>query len=107
MATDTQDTHNYLAASDLVIAKAGWGTISEAITASEKLVLIERESVLEDTHNIQQLKEDHLAISIKESELAALDIPRLETRADRDISLERLNQYSNQQDKVVELLGLK
>ncbi|MGE7367183.1 glycosyltransferase [Desemzia incerta] len=107
LATDTQDTHNYLAASDLVIAKAGWGTISEAITSSRKLVLIERESVLEDTHNIQQLKEGHLAISIKESELAALDIPRLETRADRDISLERLNQYSNQQDKVVELLGLK
>lgn len=107
LATDTQDTHNYLAASDLVITKAGWGTISEAITSSRKLVLIERENVLEDTHNIQQLKEDHLAISIKESELASLNISQLEARADLNISLERLNQYSNQQDKVVKLLGLK
>src|SRR5690606_35591930 len=100
LATDTQDTHNYLAASDLVITKAGWGTISEAITSSRKLVLIERESVLEDTHNIEQLKENHLAISIKESELADLDIPQLEARADRDISMERLNEYTNQQDKI-------
>lgn len=107
LPTDTQDTHNYLAASDLVIAKAGWGTISEAITASKKMVLIERESVLEDTHNIEQLKENHLAISIKESELADLDIPQLEARADRDISMERLNEYTNQQDKIIELLGLK
>lgn len=107
LPTDTQDTHNYLAASDLVITKAGWGTISEAITSSRKLVLIERESVLEDTHNIQQLKENHLAISIKESELADLDIPQLEARADRDISMERLNEYTNQQDKIIELLGLK
>src|SRR5699024_3962668 len=71
LPTDTNDTHNYLAASDLVIAKAGWGTISEAITANKKLVLIERKSVLEDTHNIEQLKERHLSISIKESELAS------------------------------------
>lgn len=107
LLTDTRDTHNYLAASDLVIAKAGWGTISEAITANKKLVLIERESVLEDTHNIQQLKEKHLAISIKESELASLDIAQLEARADRNISLERLNEYTNQQDKIIEFLGLK
>lgn len=90
-----------------MIAKAGWGTISEAITANKKLVLIERESVLEDTHNIEQLKKEHLAISIKESELASLDISQLEARADRDISLERLNEYTNQQDKIVEVLGLK
>lgn len=107
LPTDTRDTHNYLATSDLVITKAGWGTIAEAITASKKVVLIERESVLEDTHNIQQLKENHLAISIKESDLASLDIAQLEARADRDISLERLNEYSNQQDRIVELLGLK
>lgn len=107
LPTDTLDTHNYLAASDLVIAKAGWGTISEAITANKKLVLIEREGVLEDTHNIQQLKENQLALSIKESELAALDISQLEAQADRDISLERLNEYTNQQDKIVELLKLK
>ena len=106
LPTDTLDTHNYLAASDLVIAKAGWGTISEAITANKKLVLIERESVLEDSHNIQRLTDNHVAISIKESDLVSLDILELEAQADRNISLERLNRYTNQQDKVLEMLGL-
>lgn len=106
LPTDTLDTHNYLAASDLVITKAGWGTISEAITANKKLVLIEREGVLEDSHNIQRLTDNHVAISIKESDLASLDILELEAKANRSISLERLNSYVNQQDKVLKVLGL-
>lgn len=106
LPVDTLDTHNYLAASDIVIAKAGWGTISEAITANKKLVLIERESVLEDSHNIQCLTNNHVALSIKESDLGSLDIMELEAIADRKISFERLNRYTNQQDKVVDMLGL-
>ncbi|MBM6615947.1 hypothetical protein JTF06_13730 [Desemzia sp. RIT804] len=107
LPTNTLDTHNYVAASDLVIAKAGWGTISEAITANKKMVLIERESVLEDSHNIQRLTENHVAISIKESELTSLDITALEAKADREISFERLNQYTNQKDEILEILGLQ
>lgn len=43
LPVNTLDTHNYIAASRLVIAKAGWGTISEAVAAGTKLVLIERD----------------------------------------------------------------
>ncbi|WP_147413853.1 hypothetical protein [Trichococcus shcherbakoviae] len=49
LPVETFDTHNYLAAIDIVIAKAGWGTISEALLSKRNLVLIEREGVLEDT----------------------------------------------------------
>ena len=56
LPVETFDTHNYLAASDIIIAKAGWGTISESLLSRRNLVLIEREGVLEDTENIEELK---------------------------------------------------
>ncbi len=54
LPVETFDTHNYLAASDIVITKAGWGTISEALLSKRNLVLIDREGVLEDTENIEE-----------------------------------------------------
>lgn len=77
LPVDTLDTHNYVAASQLVIAKAGWGTISEAMAAQTKLILIERPSVYEDTYNISMLKKRGLADSITEEELQVLDISKL------------------------------
>ncbi|WP_200831728.1 glycosyltransferase, partial [Trichococcus shcherbakoviae] len=74
LPVETFDTHNYLAASDIVIAKAGWGTISEALLSKRNLVLIEREGVLEDTKNIEELKRRGVAVSIKESDLALIDM---------------------------------
>ena len=68
LPVETFDTHNYLAASDIVIAKAGWGTISEALLSKRNLVLIEREGVLEDTENIEELKRRGVTVSIKESD---------------------------------------
>ena len=54
---DILDTQNYIAASDIVITKAGWGTIAEAIIGHTNLVLIERPSAKEDTFNIEKIKE--------------------------------------------------
>ena len=80
LPVETFDTHNYLAASDIIIAKAGWGTISEALLSKRNLVLIEREGVLEDTENIEELKRRGVAVSIKESELARMDMQVIERR---------------------------
>lgn len=106
LPTNVLDTQNYIAASQMLIAKAGWGTIAEGITSNKKMVFIEREGVLEDTHNITRLTERHMGMSIKEEELKSLDIFRLENTADQMISYDQLNQYTNQKGQVLELLEL-
>lgn len=77
---NTLDTQNYVAASRLVIAKAGWGTIAEAVLGKTPMVLIERLGVLEDTYNIKALKESKLACSIKEVAMKHIDMPLMMKR---------------------------
>ena len=92
---ETFDTHNYLAASDIIIAKAGWGTISEALLSKRNLVLIEREGVLEDTENIEELKRRGVAVSIKESDLVRIDMQAIRELVDENILRENLDAYQN------------
>ena len=92
----TLDTHNYIAASDIVITKAGWGTIAESILSRKPMVLIEREDVIEDTHNINQLKKNKLAISITENDMKVIDYKELEQRIELDIELKNCTKYKNE-----------
>ena len=89
---ETFDTHNYLAASDIIIAKAGWGTISEALLSKRNLVLIEREGVLE---NIEELKRRGVAVSIKETDLVRIDMQATRELVDENIVIENLDAYQN------------
>ena len=98
------DTQNYIAASDIVITKAGWGTIAEAIIGHTNLVLIERPSAKEDTFNIEKIKENNLGISIKEKELANIDIQEIQNRLDNNIDYNKLNRYKNNVEKVVDII---
>lgn len=100
---DTLDTHNYIAASKLVIAKAGWGTISEALIAGRMLVLIERPDVYEDTFVINSLKSQKLAISIKESELSSLDIDYLLKKTNKEINKVKLKDIKNDVDSILRI----
>ena len=95
LPVETFDTHNYLAASDIVIAKAGWGTISEALLSKRNLVLIEREGVLEDTENIEELKRRGVAVSIKETDLARIDMHEIKQLIAENIVRENLDMYEN------------
>jgi hypothetical protein len=95
LPVETFDTHNYLAASDIVIAKAGWGTISEALLSKRNLVLIERESVLEDAENIEELKRRGAAVSIKESDLARIDMHAISDLIADNIIRENLDVYQD------------
>ena len=70
---DILDTQNYIGASEFVIAKAGWGTVAECICNRIKMILMEREGVLEDTHTINELKKISNTKSIKLQELKELD----------------------------------
>lgn len=101
---DILDTQNYIAASDIVITKAGWGTIAEAILGHTSLVLIERPSAKEDTFNIEKIKENNLGISIKEVELANIDIQEIKNRLNNNIDYNKLNKYKNNVKKVVDII---
>nr|WP_321302551.1 hypothetical protein [uncultured Trichococcus sp.] len=98
---ETFDTHNYLAASDIVIAKAGWGTISEALLSKRNLVLIDREGILEDTENINELKRRGVAVSIKESELARIDMRAITNLIADNIIRENLDVYENALEDII------
>src|SRR5699024_5784519 len=82
---DILDTQNYIAASDIVITKAGWTTISEAIIGHTSLVLIEIPSYNEDTFNIENIKKNNLGISIKEDDLINIDIKDLKDKLNKNI----------------------
>lgn len=77
---ETEDTHNYIGASEFIISKAGWGTIAEAILSKVPMVLLERDGVLEDSYTINELKKQNKAISIKVEELKVLDIENLKEK---------------------------
>lgn len=101
---DTLDTQNYIAASDMVITKAGWGTIAEGIIGHTNLVLIERPSAREDSFNIEELKKNKLAISIKEEDLFDLNIEKLRDKLKQEIDYDKLNSYKNDAAKVAEII---
>lgn len=56
------NTQDYLLASDFVITKAGWGTVSEALLGRKKIALLSRDNVAEDRNTINQLTGMGLAI---------------------------------------------
>ena len=51
------ETQNYIAASDFTITKPGWSTVSESIKGHSHLLLIKRDSFIEDQNTIDALKE--------------------------------------------------
>lgn len=66
---DYLESQNYIAASDLVISKAGWGMASEAVTTNVPLLLINRKTMNEDQNTIHYLKERSLCETIEWEEL--------------------------------------
>lgn len=54
---DDTESQNYIAASDIVISKPGWGTVSEAIQANKPLLIINRSYMREDKNTINYLLE--------------------------------------------------
>lgn len=61
---ETDNTHDYIMASDYIITKAGWGTVSEALIGNKKIALLSREGVSEDRNTINILLERNLAIKV-------------------------------------------
>lgn len=89
------DTQNHVAASELVVIKAGWATLSEALISKTPIVVID--GVEEDEPIINILKEQNLCVTIKEEELNNLDILDLQIK----IQGLKTSKYKNNVEKVV------
>lgn len=100
---ETLNTQDYLMASDYVITKAGWGTVSEALLAKKKCAVLSRDNVAEDRNTIIKLKDMELAVEVSyedgfnlKSILEELDMLHL------DFNRYRLsNDYKSIGDKII------
>ncbi|MEM5011276.1 glycosyltransferase [Niallia taxi] len=54
------ESQHFIAASDLVISKAGWGTVSEAVINQIPLLLLNRKELTEDQNTIKYIKDNNL-----------------------------------------------
>ena len=96
----TNNTQDYVAAADYCIAKAGWSTVSEFVTAGVRTALLERDDTPEDTMTINQLKERKLAISIKVDELK--DIGKVIEKMDSFEWSDKI--YENEYSKIADII---
>lgn len=71
---DYLETQHFVAASDLVITKPGWSTVSEAIQGESSLLLLQRESFLEDATTIRLLKKQNVCQTLSFSQLKGLNL---------------------------------
>ncbi len=101
---DETETQHYVAAADLVLTKAGWGTISEAVCAGVPLLITNRSSMKEDRHTIDYLVHHQLCDLIEWKELESLVVtPSLiETCRQQNI-----NHYSNEAIHIAEEINKK
>ena len=52
---NSTESQNYIAAADIVITKAGWGTVSEAVLNNKPLLILDRRNMNEDRNTIDYL----------------------------------------------------
>lgn len=87
------ETQHYVAAADLVLTKAGWGTISEAVCAGVPLLITNRNNMKEDRHTIDYLVRHQLCELIEWKELESLVVtPSLIETCIR----QKINYYKNE-----------
>lgn len=95
-----ENTQDYLKASDICIAKAGWSTVAEALLAGVKLVLVNRSDTPEDTMTIDILKTRGDAVSVTVD-----DLKNFENIISNVLNKKwNIKQYDNNYTKIADLI---
>ncbi|KEZ48822.1 glycosyltransferase [Metabacillus indicus] len=97
------EVQNYVAAADLVISKAGWGTISEVVGNGTSLAIINRPGMDEDQNTITYLQDHRLCSLITWEDLADL---RIEDYIDKR-NKNKQNEVHLLSEAVVDILGIE
>lgn len=100
---ETINTQDYVAASSVLVTKAGWGTLGEGLIGHTPMILLERD-VREDTEMTRILKERRLATSIDEKSLMDFDYSLWKKKVYREIDQSKLDQVEDSVEKVVDIL---
>ena len=82
------EAHNYIAACDYAITKAGWSTVAEAVLARVPMLLLKRPEIPEDTRIISEIESLNLGLGIARDDFFNLEITD---------KIEKLNQLQPQQ----------
>ncbi|MGG0485189.1 glycosyltransferase family protein [Priestia aryabhattai] len=98
------ETQHYVAAADLVLTKAGWGTVSEAVCAGVPLLITNRSSMKEDRHTIDYLVRHQLCNLIEWKELESLVVTSSLIEACRR---QKVNHYKNEAMHIAEKINKK
>jgi len=101
---DAVETQHYVAAADLVLTKAGWGTISEAVCAGVPLLITNRSSMKEDRHTIDYLVRYQLCDLIEWKELESLVVTSSLIETCRR---QHINRYKNEAIHIAEEINKK
>ena len=99
---EIENTQDYIKAADLVITKAGFGTIAEVMLAKKKCGVIERETVAEDREMIRQLVERGLALQVEYEE--GLDMEQILSKLEGFEPSYRTYSFTNDGNKIANLL---
>lgn len=92
------ESQAYIAASDLVITKAGWGTISEAVVYNVPLLILNREGMKEDQNTINYIYKHELGKTIEWEEML-----KYQYYGEKQVKKE--NGFRNEVEAIVEELG--
>lgn len=98
------ETQHYVAAADLVLTKAGWGTISEAVCGGVPLLITNRSSMKEDRHTIDYLVRHQLCDLIEWKELESLVVASSLIETCRR---QKINHYKNEAIHIAEEINKK
>lgn len=102
---ETNNTQDYIKASDYVITKAGWGTIAECLIGKKKIAVLSRDSVAEDRWTIERLIKNKLAIKVDFDRININEIIKnLENFNPNYKDINIKNDYKNIGDKLIDLL---
>ncbi|MBM7573501.1 glycosyltransferase family protein [Aquibacillus albus] len=91
------ESQNYVAASDIVISKAGWSTVSEAILNHKPLIVLNRSFMNEDGNTIDYLKKNNYVKLINWDELKKI---RIDTSLLTELKKQHTGKLTNDVSKV-------
>ena len=99
---EIENTQDYIKASEMVITKAGFGTVAETMLARKKCAVIGRETVAEDRATVHHLVERGLAIQVEYS--GGLDMEGIIRNLEMFEPRYDLHSFTNDAKKIANLL---
>ncbi|WP_186576549.1 glycosyltransferase [Aquibacillus kalidii] len=99
------ESQNYIAAADVVISKAGWSTVSEAVINSKPLIILDRNIMNEDRNTASYLKSINHVKLVSWEDLHQLQITEeLKVELSKQVTTECPNEVYQLVSRVLELL---